>query len=59
MGRPFLLDNMELEGDIPAFPTIEGYLFGSFLPGITDLGQQSEFGGNFGGTLGPLDGWIP
>lgn len=49
----FAFGSLGQGSDIPAFPTIEAYPFGSFWPGITDSLRQEEFQYSFGEQQDP------
>ncbi|KAL4938809.1 hypothetical protein BDV06DRAFT_200122 [Aspergillus oleicola] len=49
-GMPPPFDNLGMDSDMPAFPSVEGYFLGSFMPGVADFGSPS-----FGDGLGSHD----
>ncbi|KAL4924175.1 uncharacterized protein BDV17DRAFT_284902 [Aspergillus undulatus] len=60
MPPPFDPLGIESTGDMSAFPSVEGYFFGSFMPGVADFGSPgfgTALGGQPGAPLGGLQDW--
>ena len=54
-GIPPEFSPLRIDGDLPAFPSVEGYFLGSFMPGVADFESPSFGGARMGAD--PLSGF--